>query len=79
VFPAANAVLRLENGKVLTYEWIDEMVESVCAFPFARHDDDVDAMTQALIHLHDHISPRYLKAMARIRSGETAALLGLGR
>jgi predicted phage terminase large subunit-like protein len=79
VFPATHAVLRLENGTVLTYEWIDEMVETVCAFPFARHDDDVDAMTQALIHLHDHIGPRDLKAMARIRSGETAALLGLGR
>jgi predicted phage terminase large subunit-like protein len=69
ILPAANAQLAVgKNGTstVLTYEWIDDMVESVCAFPFARHDDDVDAMTQALIFLHNGLQSRYLEAMRRL-------------
>lgn len=77
VLPAANAVLRYGEGKVLTYEWIEDFIENLCSFPFARHDDDVDAMTQAIIYLHDSIGPRYLKAMEKIKDGSAAALLGL--
>lgn len=53
----ANAVAPyLEAGNVLVPSksaapWVDEWREELAAFPFARHDDDVDAATQALIYL----------------------------
>lgn len=45
-----------EAGNVLvpsktSAPWVDEWREEMAAFPFARHDDDVDATTQALIYL----------------------------
>ena len=33
--------------------WVDPMLNQVCSFPDARHDDYVDALTQALRVLHD--------------------------
>lgn len=75
ILPTAQTKLVLADGTVLTYEWIDDMVEELCEFPFARHDDDVDAMSQGIIYLHDSLPPRYLKAMQQIASGATAQLL----
>lgn len=34
--------------------WVHDVIEEWCAFPFARHDDDVDAMSQALLRLRLH-------------------------
>jgi len=31
--------------------WVEEFVEEATAFPYGRHDDQVDAMTQALLRL----------------------------
>jgi predicted phage terminase large subunit-like protein len=31
--------------------WVEEFVEETTAFPFGRHDDQLDAMTQALLRL----------------------------
>lgn len=31
--------------------WVDEVIDEWISFPHARHDDDVDAMTQALLRL----------------------------
>lgn len=78
VLPAPSATFKLPNGTILTYEWIDDLVEEACSFPFGRNDDDVDAMTQALIYLHDDVGPRYRKAMDRVKSGEMAKLFGVG-
>lgn len=46
----------IESGNVYiphpdTCRWVDEFIEEVCSFPAAPHDDQVDAMSQALRHL----------------------------
>lgn len=33
--------------------WADDLVDEACAFPFGRNDDQLDAMTLALLHLRD--------------------------
>lgn len=67
MFPDPSVTLK-RGESALTYKWIDEMIEEVVTFPFARHDDDVDAMTQALIYLHDHLQGRYMAAMRNVRT-----------
>ncbi len=52
------------------HPWSDEVLEELVTFPFSRHDDDVDAMTQALTYLHDRNPARYLDAMRRVASGQ---------
>jgi predicted phage terminase large subunit-like protein len=53
----ANACLGLlESGNVMfpaTSPWMNKFVEEVTRFPEAEHDDQVDAMTQALNHLKE--------------------------
>ena len=72
----ANAVAPLaEAGNVVlpdasVHPWAEEVLEELVTFPFSRHDDDVDACTQALIYLHDHAQPTYLEAMRRLAAGE---------
>lgn len=73
VLPDVGALLKLSDGTVLRYEWIDEMVEELVTFPFARHDDDVDAMTQGLGHLHDGVATKYLAAMRKLRDRRVAS------
>lgn len=34
------------------HPWVNDLVEELCTFPRGRHDDQVDSMSQALIHLH---------------------------
>lgn len=74
ILPDPNAEVILNKGKPseirLTYEWVDKMLEELVTFPQARHDDDVDAMTQAVIYLYDHGAGRYLEAMKKIGTGE---------
>jgi predicted phage terminase large subunit-like protein len=31
------------------YKWAEELIEECAAFPYGRHDDYVDSMTQALM------------------------------
>lgn len=53
----ANAVTPIfESGNVYFPHpyycpWINDVIEEVLAFPNGEHDDDVDAMTQALVKL----------------------------
>jgi predicted phage terminase large subunit-like protein len=45
---------QVESGNVYLPEgvdWLGEFLEEVCTFPKASHDDDVDAMTQALLDM----------------------------
>lgn len=50
----ANAVAPLiEAGNVHLRECDAEMIEECCVFPNGKHDDEVDAMTQALNRLKD--------------------------
>lgn len=55
---AGNAWLpgaALPDGQVdttISPAWVDRFVEECAAFPFGAHDDQVDAMTQALRRLH---------------------------
>ncbi len=56
----ANAICaRIEAGNVYlphpqlpSYEWVNELLDELMAFPHGRHDDQVDAMTQALARLN---------------------------
>lgn len=43
--------------------WVGEFLHEIVTFPFARHDDQVDAMTQALIHEHVDEGARALRAL----------------
>ncbi len=58
----ANAVAPYaESGNVYLpnpdhHPWVSEIIEQAANFPNAAHDDDVDAMTQALRRLGDSIS-----------------------
>nr|DAM33449.1 MAG TPA: Terminase large subunit [Caudoviricetes sp.] len=36
-------------------DWVNEMLKEWVSFPHAKHDDTVDAMTQALAHLKDAV------------------------
>jgi len=71
----ANAISPLcESGNVILpdeseYDWVGTTVEELVTFPFARHDDRVDAMTQALTYLHARNMGRYLEAMQNVGSG----------
>lgn len=73
----ATAPIAEAGGLILpddsVFSWIGEFLESVIAFPFARHDEDVDCMTQAILHLHGHSQARYLEAMRRIAAGDLPA------
>jgi predicted phage terminase large subunit-like protein len=72
----ANAIAPLaEAGNIILpdpskHAWADEVLEELVTFPFARNDDDVDCMTQAVVYLHDHSQGKYLEAMRRIAAGE---------
>jgi predicted phage terminase large subunit-like protein len=102
---ASSAVVALDSGNVYlpgaanhnatsydaarTPGWIQDLVEEATRFPYATHDDQVDAMTQALINMPTyrdqlHVSGpaslgsadrlRYgVAGMARRRSGVTPA------
>jgi predicted phage terminase large subunit-like protein len=56
----ANAVSpQFESGNVYLPHpaiapWVQEFIEEVTAFPYSRNDDQVDAMTQALIRLRNN-------------------------
>jgi predicted phage terminase large subunit-like protein len=65
LFEAGNVYL--PDPKMPGYEWVDQLfVPELLSFPRAKHDDQVDAMTQALLYLLQFTS--YLKAaMAEVR------------
>ena len=72
----ANAVAPLaEAGNIVLpdggmFPWADDVLEELVTFPFARHDDDVDALTMAVLHLHGRSNAKYLQAMSKIKAGE---------
>jgi predicted phage terminase large subunit-like protein len=73
----ANAVAPyVEAGNVFLpnpdqHPWVNELIEQAANFPNAAHDDDVDAMSQALRRLADSISQSALPEFRVLpRSGE---------
>jgi predicted phage terminase large subunit-like protein len=65
----ANAVSPLfEAGNVFVptvdrAPWVGEWREEMASFPMGRHDDDVDATTQALVYLREHDVSSYISAV----------------
>jgi len=48
---------RFADGQLRTeYAWVEDFVEQCSLFPKGEHDDDVDAMTQALVYLQRRVS-----------------------
>lgn len=57
--------------------WVDDMLAEIESFPNAPHDDDVDAMTQALVKMEKPFDPKELpkplpalKSLQRLRNSE---------
>jgi predicted phage terminase large subunit-like protein len=50
--------------------WVGEVLEEVAAFPFGANDDDVDALTHAIVRLHLEGTERYVQAMMAIGQGK---------
>jgi predicted phage terminase large subunit-like protein len=57
--------------------WVDDMLTEIESFPNAPHDDDVDAMTQALVKMEKPFDPKELpkplpalKSLQRLRNSE---------
>jgi predicted phage terminase large subunit-like protein len=81
----ANAVAPLAEAKNIVFPdasihpWADDVLEEVVTFPFARHDDDVDAMTMAILHLHGRSNARYLQAMKPQNIEAASRILGTFR
>jgi predicted phage terminase large subunit-like protein len=72
----ANAIAPLAEAENIIFpdeslfSWVGPMVDSIVTFPFARHDEDVDCMTQGVLHLHGRSNVRYLDAMRKVRDGQ---------
>ncbi len=47
-------------------DWVPAFVEELCRFPKAQHDDQVDAMSQALIKLYASV-PKLVEAMRALK------------
>jgi predicted phage terminase large subunit-like protein len=53
------------------HPWVEQFEKELLHFPRGRHDDQVDAMTQALVHLQNRASHRYSQAMQKLRQERT--------
>ncbi len=82
----ANAVSGLwRSGSVFLphpslADWVPGFVEELCRFPKAVHDDQVDAMSQALLKLYGKV-PKLVEAMQALKgnSGMLGVLTGRRR
>jgi len=45
--------------------WLEEYINSICAFPKAAHDDDMDATSQALIYMRFRMNTGMLEYIRR--------------
>jgi predicted phage terminase large subunit-like protein len=64
---------KFENGTALLPKqapWLAELEDELFAFPYVRHDDQVDSISQALAYEPDHYDP------AAITRGMDAFLAG---
>lgn len=74
----ANAVSPLfEAGNVLVpksedAEWVGPWREEMAFFPMGRHDDCVDATTQALTYLHEEDVSEFIAAMRASKAARTS-------
>jgi predicted phage terminase large subunit-like protein len=60
---AQAASPQIESGNVFLphpqiYDWVDSFIDTFAKFPKVKHDDDVDATTQALIRMETRFEPR---------------------
>ncbi len=60
----------------LGYPWVEDVVRQWCTFPAAAHDDDCDAMTQALLDLYAHGAARLRDAMKKVRESKRSPFGG---
>ena len=49
-----------------TQPWINDFIDEVVSFPNATHDDQVDAMSQALNRFRDHPVGKWLEALCTL-------------
>ena len=47
--------VELPDPTVFKLPWMDAYIHNICSFPRAAHDDDMDATSQALIHMRKRI------------------------
>ncbi|MBV9479596.1 MAG: phage terminase large subunit, partial [Acidobacteria bacterium] len=82
---AAAAEPTISAGRVMVPEgapWVEEFLREVCAFPAAPHDDFVDSLVHAIVHLRSDptynwrrwVRDQAIIAAARDYSAEAAAL-----
>ena len=72
----ANAVepfLRAGNCSFPKAKWVDGLIEEAISFPVGSHDDQVDAMSQALLWLAGRARNAYFaQAMQNVREGKVS-------
>ncbi len=54
--------------------WLEEFIREAIQFPLAAHDDQVDAMTQAVNYLTTSSSGQFHQAMVNLRAGHSKTL-----
>lgn len=75
----ANAVAPFfESGSIFYPKtmWVEDHIEELVTFPTAAHDDRVDAMSQAIVYMHEHRNS-YMAAIRSMQSGDLHRTLGL--
>jgi phage terminase large subunit-like protein len=67
----------IESGRVYLQDkaaWLPDFITEVALFPNAKHDDQVDTLTQILLHLKGYVRP----AMSYSGGGAQVPMKGQG-
>jgi predicted phage terminase large subunit-like protein len=68
----------IESGAVLLPEqapWLDDYLHEICGFPATKHDDQIDATSQALEWIQEFASLSGIEEFTRLGSEESRASL----